>query len=94
VNEENCEPGYINKIRHSEMIKVLSDSGFDVTTTEIVMAPLPSEIRSNITPSNSHWNNHDLEILQAQVLLRKKGWWGGEFSDMSSKQAVRCLHTD
>jgi len=58
-------PGYINKIRHTDMIKLINDAGFSVVSIDQVLAEPPKEVLAKA----KHISNKDLCTLQDTLML-------------------------
>lgn len=70
VDDGDYTPGYINKIRHSEMVEIISDAGFRVDE-EILVREIPSpDLSSRFLPKYKNMPKDDIEIQEARLLLR------------------------
>lgn len=69
-DDSDYTPGYINKIRHTEMMDIIARSGFSVAYSRLVEQKLPDADRRKILEKYSKMSNIDLETQAAYVLLR------------------------
>lgn len=70
LDDGDHAPGYINKIRHSEMLRLIGAAGFVVAEIEVVREePSPQEL-VGFLPRYRDMPHDDITITEAHVLLK------------------------
>lgn len=70
LDDGDHAPGYINKIRHSEMLRLIAAAGFAVAQIDLVQEdPLPGELRSFL-PRYRDMAREDITVNAARILLK------------------------
>ncbi|MBM7046438.1 methyltransferase domain-containing protein [Rhizobium lusitanum] len=59
----------INKIRHTEMMRIITDSGFDVHISSVDRQHLPPDCFDRLLPKYRDLSSDDIEILSSRVML-------------------------
>jgi hypothetical protein len=69
LDDQDHSPGYINKIRHSEMLRLIASAGFTVTQSKLIrQEPLSLESQRFI-PRYGNLSEEDIKITEAHLLL-------------------------
>lgn len=71
VDDDDYSPGYINKIRFTEMCQIIRDASFEIVECSVKREQPPHEILENILPKYE-MSEVDLETVEAQLLLKPK----------------------
>lgn len=70
VDDEDYMPGYINKIRYTEMRSLINSAGFDIVDATLVQEEPPPDIIKSILPKYAAMSDLDLKTTEARLLLR------------------------
>lgn len=69
LDDGDHAPGYINKIRHSEMLRRIAGAGFTVAQCEVVREEPPAQELLSFLPRYRDMPHDDIAITEAHVLL-------------------------
>lgn len=69
LDDGDHAPGYINKVRHSEMLRLIAASGFAVAECEVVHEEPPPHELAAFLPRYRDMAREDITITEAHVLL-------------------------
>lgn len=71
TESEDWNDPVCNRLRKSEILKLMSDVGFEIVSAEGDRQPLPAETKSKLSPRFAAMSADDLETLRVYLVVRR-----------------------
>lgn len=74
----NSDFQYVNRLRHSEYLRLFEDSGFEIVSQETHGDGLPSELVPQLADKFASFDRKDLGILRSRIVARVRSRSNGQ----------------
>lgn len=71
-DDGDYQPGHLNKLRHSAMMKIVHKAGFSVISEQVVREALPPSIYEGILPKYKDLSKEDISTTACYLVLRRR----------------------